>query len=1139
MGIAVPRRYSKQFLQSLSGQPGLVNGRPWGHGALVPPNVSAQNQVNQYGPFPDLYGEFQYFPPYVGVPYTEYVGQIAYTRALYCMGYGPMDLDEFWLGNKQILPTGLSDTTIGTDGGKDIEIEVRYGFPGETPMTLYPSVVVPDNAVKSGITNTFMFRQTTIPADEVTIGILFPNGLYQSLTTDTNSPIDTYIAAYEVDYATTDGSGSPTSGWTSTPGLVVFAYSKFPYQAGLRIKFPARSLYIIRLKRTVASGVSGGLIVDQSDWQYMNSMQVVDPTPPLLNAGGSPIGLCKIAIRAKVVHDQARTLDNFSIIGRRYLPVWTGSAWTLETTNSPVWAYVNAYAGPQNKKAIAYTKFNTTDLVAWDTKCSALGLQYNDVIDSQQTAYQTAQQMCLAGRATPIYQNGKYTAFHDNTRTTPTQLFTPRNTTNFTMQKNFVKLPEAIRAQWANPDILYQQDELLVFAPGYNDDGSGGQTEATNYDTYQLKGVTNPIQVYTLGSYYLDVGLYRQRIITFDTDWEFLPCGVGDLVSVSHELLCSDVTKMPTSGYITAIQTDGSGNVTGFTTDNTVTGDGVTQMSVVIRQADNSQYTGTLAIFSGATNVFTLSTPISHTANPLPVAGNLCSIGAVPIQACVITKMETKQTPQLTCTITCVDYNAAMFASDGQPLPQSFISQQTINPLELNRAVAVPVIVSIDSDSKVMVSDSSGTPQPRILITLTAGDHTVAYYEGGWSVSGSNSPPTPIPSTPATLGQISLQPVTVGQSYDISIRSVSNLGVPSDFTTIEGYTVVGNTDAPEDVHAISEQDGIVSWQDYRPSSLLAGYRLKYLSGSDPNWAAGQLVSNTLIQAQSFDVSNLLAGTVTFMVKAVDATGNESLDAAFVVTDIGDPVLANVVVTEDFVAAGFPGAITNGTKTGGVLKATTASLFWAAASSRFWDTPSTALFWTAVFNTISYTFSFSVASNELPARLTLPVTVTGANYTILYTEITFSNLFWGSGSALFWGTPTSGLFWKGTTVAANQPWPAQGVQADAATYQWTISTAGGNGQGIISAAEAVLDVVDVKEKLSKIAISASGTRLPITQTYRVIEVVNGNISGIGTGGGLTFCTRDYQTTIGSGPLVQVVNASGTGVAVTADIIVEGF
>jgi hypothetical protein len=74
-------------------------------------------------------GNHRVSPNYAAKPYTEIVGDDQYLRLLFCVGYGPLHISDLRIG----------ETPIASFDG--VTVEIRQGFPTDTPITLYPGVV--------------------------------------------------------------------------------------------------------------------------------------------------------------------------------------------------------------------------------------------------------------------------------------------------------------------------------------------------------------------------------------------------------------------------------------------------------------------------------------------------------------------------------------------------------------------------------------------------------------------------------------------------------------------------------------------------------------------------------------------------------------------------------------------------------------------------------------------------------------------------------------------------------------------------------------------------------------------------------------------------------------------------------------
>ena len=94
-----------------------------------PSLTGTRNEELQYRPIWSPYGRYRTFPPLGAHSHTEVIGETMYLKCLFNLGYGPMDISTLKIG----------DTPI--EDFEDVVVEIREGYPGDTPITLYPSDV--------------------------------------------------------------------------------------------------------------------------------------------------------------------------------------------------------------------------------------------------------------------------------------------------------------------------------------------------------------------------------------------------------------------------------------------------------------------------------------------------------------------------------------------------------------------------------------------------------------------------------------------------------------------------------------------------------------------------------------------------------------------------------------------------------------------------------------------------------------------------------------------------------------------------------------------------------------------------------------------------------------------------------------
>lgn len=130
--------------------------------------TGSRNQFAPYAPIPRVYGRHRIYPPLAAMVFTEVVGTDQYLRALFLLGYGPLALSDFKIGETAL------------DLFEDVEMEVRSGYPDEDPFTLFPNDVYED-ALSIALTQAadWEYRTSQSNARELSWDVTFPEGLVE------------------------------------------------------------------------------------------------------------------------------------------------------------------------------------------------------------------------------------------------------------------------------------------------------------------------------------------------------------------------------------------------------------------------------------------------------------------------------------------------------------------------------------------------------------------------------------------------------------------------------------------------------------------------------------------------------------------------------------------------------------------------------------------------------------------------------------------------------------------------------------------------------------------------------------------------------------------------------------------------
>ena len=145
------------------------------------------NALRPWGPVPMVLGRHRVFPPYAAQPYTELDGDDQFWRAMFLIGYGPVDLEELKIGETPI------------EDFPDVEVEIREGHPSDPPRALFTDDVF-EEGLSIELTEAGSWQQRTTPqeVDEISVDVTFPSGL---ATIANNGTRQNRLVAIEVQYA--------------------------------------------------------------------------------------------------------------------------------------------------------------------------------------------------------------------------------------------------------------------------------------------------------------------------------------------------------------------------------------------------------------------------------------------------------------------------------------------------------------------------------------------------------------------------------------------------------------------------------------------------------------------------------------------------------------------------------------------------------------------------------------------------------------------------------------------------------------------------------------------------------------------------------------------------------------------------
>lgn len=303
-----------------------------------------------------------------------------------------------------------------------------------------------------------------------------------------------------------------------------------------RPKIPGQ--YKIRVRRNNAFGPYVTQKEDNITWQGLTTAY---QTPPIVTNKRHTF----LELKIKATDQLNGNIQNLSAIVASVLPVYDADTdtWYREATNNPAWIFCDLLTGEVNKKPVPRARLHMPSILEWAEYCATVPtpppsatyleprFQCNFVLDYETTLAAVLQQVGSMAQASLNLIEGKYGVLIDRFKETPVQIFTPRNSKDFSSTRLYGPRPHAIRVKYIDPQLNWEVAELIVYDNGYNIDN------ATDFDDLTAFATTNYEQAWRFGRYMMAQNKLRHETMTILVDFENLICTRGDYVQITQDVM--------------------------------------------------------------------------------------------------------------------------------------------------------------------------------------------------------------------------------------------------------------------------------------------------------------------------------------------------------------------------------------------------------------------------------------------------------------------------------------------------------------------------------------------------------------------------------------------------------------------------
>ena len=572
--------------------------------------------------------------------------------------------------------------------------------------------------------------------------------------------------------------------------------------------------YQIRITRTSPDSTSDTIYNDIT-WSTARAITNI----PAFN---TPIPICVSELRIKASEQLSGYVDNFNALCHSIFPVYNPETkgWTTDSegdydsdyTQNP--ADILRYLFTSKHALLnpySYDKIDDAALADMAQWCIDKDLHFDFVCDSEASAWTRWTSVASAGRGSVTTDNdGLFGVVTDNDQKTVVQMFTPRNSWGFSIDRSFYKMPHALRVTFNDETQDYEEKEGFVYADGYD------KSNAVDIVEWNVTGKTRWKDVYRFGRYYLASTKLRPITVTLSTDWEWLMCRRGDVVGVSHDVL---MNTFGTARVIALIYTGSDGErefvyreedipadgtlPIGVRLDDTVVFSEEAAFGIAIRNTNGNVLTYQVeAPFGEETDEMIFINPI--VAAQVPYIGALASVSIFGQETAKYLVASISVSNDSSAELTLVPWAMPeLIDSEEGPIPD-WEPPVYIPQIGGQRTLPAPSIRDIKSDESMLkrsgnsiiscmgvwwqlptgIDSSLGrlTVQGKI-VKQGGGDAMAVFAEADSSTST----------------YILFENVEESATYRVNIRLVSDTGVTSDWSMPIDHTVIGKTSLPEKV----------------------------------------------------------------------------------------------------------------------------------------------------------------------------------------------------------------------------------------------------------------------------------------------------------------------------------------------------
>lgn len=620
----------------------------------------SRNQSRPMQSIPTLFGKRRIYPDLIMNPYTEVDSSgNQYLCQLFCAGQKDQEIDTSSIKIEETLLKDYSETkninTILNGNDDHIKIKVHYG---DSALTYFTKCVhekqfnsILENKLEDDTSGAVIWT-TPAGTTEINCDIFFYNGLGKYNDKGEIQSTSVEVKAYYKQKNEADSAykllGYFNNGSNTISGRQLKTLRYVVSKSGL-----SADSYTVKIERTTADSESSSVV----DTVYLGSIRAKKNTSPVRSEILKK--LCVIELKVKATPKLQNIIEQLNFVSQSKMPIYSGSgtgknSWSTNAlTSNPASCALMAMQGEFAQQKLKETDIDWLSFEKLYNWCQTHNYECNYYLTESQTISQLLSNIATCSRSEIFRLNGKITVVQDIERDSPVQLFTPRNSKNYTETLLKTEIPDCLILKFVNKDSGFAEDEVNV----YNTISGNKETEPEITQEVNLWGITSSEQARKVGLYDLAVFRARSVVHTFQVDFEYMLCTKGDWIKYAGDIALAGLKQ----GRIQKLLFDNSNKIVGFVSDELLPMEQANNYAVRIRKNDGEIVLCDLAYFQG--NHLEVYFVDSYNADEFQEQ-NLFAFGIRGQETIDLIVTNISCQDNLTAEITAVEYAPAIFEVD-------------------------------------------------------------------------------------------------------------------------------------------------------------------------------------------------------------------------------------------------------------------------------------------------------------------------------------------------------------------------------------------------------------------------------------------------------------------------------------------